>query len=82
MLPHQISFRWPITRVHVSFEIFSKHTNVGALICHNIKTLTQPHFPRNADMFRTGTIFLPALYEGLRQMRKDLVLCALTVSFP
>ena len=82
MPPHQF---WPryhsggLSPVHVRFEIFSKQIcNVEALICHfykNIKTLTQPHFPRDADIFRTCTIFYRH-YKGLCQMREDLVLCA------
>ena len=66
--------------MHVRFEFFSKQIcNVEALICHfykNIKTLTQIHFPRDAHIFRTCTIFYRH-YKGLHQMRKDLVLCAL-----
>ena len=83
MPPHQF---WPryhsdgLSPVHVRFEFFSKHIcNVEALICHfykNIKTLTQIHFPRDAHIFRTCTIFYRH-YKGLHQMRKDLVLCAL-----
>ena len=78
-----ISFRWPITRA-CSFWIFSKQIcDVEALICHfhkNIKTLTQIHFPRDAHIFRTWTIFYRH-YKGLHQMRKDLVLCALWRDF-
>ena len=83
MPPHQF---WPryhcdgLSPVHVRFEFFSKQIcNVEALICHfykNIKTLTQIHFPRDAHIFRTCTIFYRH-YKGLHQMRKDLVLCAL-----
>ena len=83
MPPHQF---WPryhsdgLSPVHVRFEFFSKRIcNVEALICHfykNIKTLTQIHFPRDAHIFRTCTIFYRH-YKGLHQMRKDLVLCAL-----
>ena len=83
MPPHQF---WPryhsdgLSPVHVHFEFFSKQIcNVEALICHfykNIKTLTQIHFPRDAHIFRTCTIFYRH-YKGLHQMRKDLVLCAL-----
>ena len=83
MPPHQF---WPryhsdgLSPVHVRFEFFSKQIcNVEALICHfytNIKTLTQIHFPRDAQIFRTCTIFYQH-YKGLHQMRKDLVLCAL-----
>ena len=62
------------------FEFFSKQIcNVEALICHfykNIKTLTQIHFPRDAHIFCTCTIFYRH-YKGLHQMPKDLVLCAL-----
>ena len=82
MPPHQF---WPryhsdgLSPVHVRFEFFSKQIcNVEALICHfykNIKTLTQIHFPRDAHIFRTCTIFYWH-YKGLHQMRKDLVLCA------
>ena len=82
MPPHQF---WPryhsdgLSPVHVRFEFFSKQIcNVEALICHfykNIKTLTQIHFPRDAHIFRTCTIFYRH-YKGLHQMRKDLVLCA------
>ena len=80
MPPHQF---WPhsdgLSSVHVRFEFFSKQIcNVEALICHfykNIKTLTQIHFPRDARIFRTCTIFYRH-YKGLHQMRKDLVLCA------
>ena len=82
MPPHQF---WPryhsdgLSPVHVRFEFFSKQScNVEALICHfykNIKTLTQIHFPRDARIFRTCTIFYRH-YKGLHQMRKDLVLCA------
>ena len=75
--------------VHVRFEFFSKQIcNVEALICHfykNIKTLTQIHFPRDAHIFRTCSIFYRH-YKGLHQMRKDLVLCAdrtqLSVTIP
>ena len=87
MPPHQF---WPryhsdgLSLVHVRFEFFSKQIcNVGALICHfykNIKTLTQIHFPRDAHIFRTCTIFYRH-YKGLHQMRKDLVLCALWRDF-
>ena len=83
MPPHQF---WPryhsdgLSPVHVRFEFFSKQIcNVEALICHfykNIKTLTQIHFPWDAHIFRTCTIFYRH-YKGLHQMRKDLVLCAL-----
>ena len=83
MPPHQF---WPryhsdgLSPVHVRLEFFSKQIcNVEALICHfdkNIKTLTQIHFPRDAHIFRTCTIFYRQ-YKGLHQMRKDLVLCAL-----
>ena len=83
MPPHQF---WPryhsdgLSPVHVRFEFYSKQIcNVEALICHfykNIKTLTQIHFPRDAHIFRTCTIFYRH-YKGLHQMRKDLVLCAL-----
>ena len=83
MPPHQF---WPryhsdgLSPVHVRFEFFPKEIcNVEALICHfykNIKTLTQIHFPRDAHIFRTCTIFYRH-YKGLHQMRKDLVLCAL-----
>ena len=62
---------WPryysdgLSPVHVRFDFFSKQIcNVEVLICHfykNIKTLTQIHFPRDAHIFRTCTIFLPAL---------------------
>ena len=82
MPPHQF---WPryhsdgLSPMHVRFEFFSKQIcNVEALICHfyiNIKTLTQTHFPRDAHIFRTCTIFYRH-YKGLHQMRKDLVLCA------
>ena len=82
MPPHQF---WPryhsngLSPVHVRFEFFPKQIcNVEALICHfykNIKTLTQIHFPRDAHIFRTCTIFYRH-YKGLHQMRKDLVLCA------
>ena len=82
MPPHQF---WPryhsdgLSPVHVRFEFFSKQIcNVEALICHfykNIKTLTQIHFPRDAHIFRTCTIFYRH-YMGLHQMRKDLMLCA------
>ena len=82
MPPHQF---WPryhsdgLSPVHVRFEFFSKQIcNGEALICHfykNIKTLTQIHFPRDAHIFRTCTIFYRH-YRGLHQMRKDLVLCA------
>ena len=82
MPPHKF---WPqyhsdgLSPVHVRFEFFSKQIcNVEALICHfykNIKTLTQIHFPRDAHIFRTCTIFYRH-YKGLHQMRKDLVLCA------
>ena len=85
--PHQF---WPryhsdgLSPVHVRFEFFSKQIcNVEALICHfykNIKTLTQIHFPRDAHIFRTCTIFYRH-YKGLHQMRKDLVLCALWRDF-
>ena len=85
MPPHQF---WPryhsdgLSPVHVRFEFFSKQIcNVEALICHfykNIKTLTQLHFPRDAHIFRTCTIFYRH-YKGLHQMRKDLVLCALVL---
>ena len=85
MPPHQF---WPryhsdgLSPVHVRFEFLSKQIcNVEALICHfykNIKTLTQIHFPRDAHIFRTCTIFYRH-YKGLHQMRKDLVLCALTL---
>ena len=81
--PHQF---WPryhsdgLSPMHVRFEFFSEQIcNVEALICHfykNIKTLTQIHFPRDAHIFRTCTIFYRQ-YKGLLQMRKDLVLCAL-----
>ena len=64
MPPHQF---WPryhsdgLSPVQVRFEFFSKQIcNVEALICHfykNIKTLTQIHFPRDAHIFRTCTIF-------------------------
>ena len=65
MPPHQF---WPryyhsdgLSPVRVRFEFFSKQIcNVEALICHfykNIKTLTQIHFPRDAHIFRTCTIF-------------------------
>ena len=84
MPPHQF---WPryhsdgLSPVHARFEFFSKQIcNVEALICHfykNIKTLTQIHFPRDAHIFRTCTIFYRH-YKGLHQMRKDLVLCAHT----
>ena len=84
MPPHQF---WPryhsdgLSPVHVRFDIFSKQIcNVEALICHfykNIKTLTQIHFPRDAHIFRTCTIFYRH-YKGLHQMRKDFVLCAHT----
>ena len=61
-------------------NFFSKQIcNVEVLICHfykNIKTLTQIHFPRDAHIFRTCTIFYRH-YKGLHQMRKDLVLCSL-----
>ena len=87
MPPHQF---WPryhsdgLSPVHVRFEFFSKQIcNVEALICHfykNIKTLTQIHFPRDAHIFRTCTIFYRH-YKGLHQMRKDLVLCALWRDF-
>ena len=74
-----ISFRC-LSPVHVRFEFLSKQIcNVEALICHfykNIKTFTQIHFPRDAHIFRTCTIFYRH-YKGLHQMRKDLVLCAL-----
>ena len=83
MPPHQF---WPryhsdgLSPVHVHFEFFSKQIcNVEALICHfykNTKTLTQIHFPRDAHIFRTCTIFYRH-YKGLHQMRKDLVLCTL-----
>ena len=82
MPPHQF---WPryhsdgLSPVHVRFEFFSNQIcNVEALICHLykiIKTLTQIHFPRDAHIFRTCTIFYRH-YKGLHQMRKDLVLCA------
>ena len=82
--PHQF---WPryhsdgLSPVHVRFDFFSKQIcNVEALICHfykNIKTLTQIHFPRDAHIFRTCTISYRH-YKGLHQMRKDLVLCALS----
>ena len=85
MPPHQF---WPryhsdgLSPVHVRFEFFSKQIcNVKALICHfykNIKTLTQIHFPRDAHIFRTCTIFCRH-YKGLHQMRKDLVLWALDI---
>ena len=88
MPPHQF---WPryhsdgLSPVHVRFEFFSKQIcNVEALICHfykNIKTLTQIHFPRDAHIFRTCTIFYRH-YKGLHQIRKDLVLCALDGSLP
>ena len=87
MPPHRF---WPryhsdgLSPVHVRFECFSKQIcNVEALICHfykNIKTLTQIHFPRDAHIFRTCTIFYRH-YKGLHQMRKDLVLCALWRDF-
>ena len=87
MPPHQF---WPryhsdgLSPVHVRFEFFSKQIcNVEALICHfykNIKTLTQIHFPRDAHIFCTCTIFYRH-YKGLHQMRKDLVLCALWRDF-
>ena len=83
MPPHQF---WPryhsdsLSPVHIHSEFFSKQIcNVEALICHfykNIKTLTQIHFPRDAHIFRTCTIFYRH-YKGLHQMRKDLVLCTL-----
>ena len=86
MPPHQF---WPryhsdgLSPVHVRFEFFSKQIcNVEALICHfdkNIKTLTQIHFPWDAHIFRTCTIFYRH-YKGLHQMRKDLVLCALVAT--
>ena len=79
MPPHQF---WPryhsdgLSPVHVRFDFFSKQIcNVEALICHfykNIKTLTQIHFPPDAHIFRTCTIFYRH-YKGLHQMRKDLV---------
>ena len=85
MPPHQF---WPryhsdgLSPVRVRFELFSKQIcNDEALICHfykNIKTLTQIHFPRDAHIFRTCTIFYRH-YKGLHQMRKDLVLCALWI---
>ena len=81
--PHQF---WPryysdgLSPVHIRFEIFSKQIcNVEGLICHfykNIITLTHIVFPRDADIFRIGTIFYRH-YKGLHQMRKDLLLCAL-----
>ena len=76
MPPHQF---WPryhsdgLSHVHVRFEFFTKQ------ICNeNIKTLTQIHFPWDAHIFRTCTIFYRH-YKGLHQMRKDLVLCALAL---
>ena len=85
MPPHQF---WPwyhpdgLLPVHVRFETFSKQICNEALICHfykNIKTFTQPHFPRDADRgpiyFCIGTIFYWH-YKGLHQMPKDFVLCA------
>ena len=87
MPPHQF---WPryhsdgLSPVRVRFEFFSKQIcNVEALICHfykNIKTLTQIHFPRDAHIFRTCTIFYRH-YKWLHQMRMDLVLCALWRDF-
>ena len=85
MPPHQLRPRYHsdgLSPVHVRFEIFSKQIcNVEALICHFrkiIKTFTQHHFPRDADIFHTGTIFYQH-YRGLHQMWKDLVLCALQI---
>ena len=78
-----ISFRWPITRACSFWSISKQICNVEALICHfykNIKTLKQIHFPRDAHIFRTCTIFYRH-YKGLHQMRKDLVVCSLWRDF-
>ena len=84
MPPHQLRPRHHsngLSPVHVPFEIFSKQIcNVEALICHfykNIKTLTQPHFPRDADI--SYRHFFYWHNKGLHQMRKDLLLCALQI---
>ena len=79
MPPHQF---WPryhsdgLSPVHVRFEFFSKQIcNVEALICHfykNIKTLTQIHFPRDAHIFRTCTIFYRHLALARRSKFSDM----------
>ena len=81
-----ILFQWPVACAWL-FEIFSKQIcNVEAL-CSNLSfykkhlTLTQPLFLRDTDVFRSGTIFYRH-YKGLHQIRKDLVLYALTICWP
>ena len=65
--------------MHVRFEFFSKQIcNVEALICYfdkNIKTLTQIHFPRDAHIFRTCTIFYRH-YKGFSVVRPYCRICA------